>query len=112
VGITERKKIPTFKVAMADFLAWSAQEHQAHPATHHRYQVSGGALIRHFKNTPLDRIAPKDVERFKTTRSSEHKTARAGLKRKQTAEKLRPATVNRELACLTAHSVLLESSPG
>jgi len=102
VGIAERKKIPTFKAAMAHFLAWSAQEHQAHPSTHRRYQVSSAALLRHFKDTPLDKIAPEDVERFKTTRSSEHKNARAGLKRKQTAKKLRPATVNRELACLKA----------
>jgi integrase len=102
VGITERKKIPSFKTAMADFLAWSAQEHRAHPATYRRYQVSSAALLRHFKDTPLDKITPEDVERFKTTRSMEYKTARAGRKRKQTAERLRPATVNRELACLKA----------
>lgn len=102
VGITERKKIPTFKAAMADFLAWSAQEHRAHPATHRRYQVSSLALLRYFKDTPLDKVTPEDVERFKTTRSAEHKTARAGQRRKQTAKKLRPATVNRELACLKA----------
>jgi integrase len=102
VGITERKKVPTFKAAMADFLEWSAQEHRAHPATHRRYQVSSAALLRHFKDTSLDKITPEDVERFKTIRSTEYKAARAGVKRKQTAKRLRPATVNRELACLKA----------
>jgi hypothetical protein len=30
VGITERKKAPSFKKAMSDFLSWSLSEHQAH----------------------------------------------------------------------------------
>jgi integrase len=102
VGITERKKIPAFKAAMADFLAWSSQEHREHSATYRRYQVSSAALLRHFKDISLDKITPEDVERFKTNRSAEYKTARSGAKRKQTAKKLRPATVNRELACLKA----------
>jgi hypothetical protein len=34
VGIMERKKIPAFKAALADFLNWSEREHQAHPGTH------------------------------------------------------------------------------
>jgi integrase len=102
VGITERKAIPTFKIAMADFLSWSAQEHPANPATHRRYEVSSAALLRHFKDTSLDRITPEAVERFKTVRSADYKTARASGKRKQTNKKLRPATVNRELACLKA----------
>jgi integrase len=102
VGITERKRIPTFKAAMDDFLAWSAQEHQAHTATHRRYRVSSTALLRHFKDAPLDKITPEDVERFKVARSAEYKTVRSGEKRKHTAKRLRPATVNRELACLKA----------
>ena len=104
VGITERKRIPAFKAAMDDFLSWSEQEHQAHPATHRRYQVSSIALLRHFKDSSLDAITPEDVERFKSARSLERKTARVGKdgKRKPTAKRLRPATVNRELACLKA----------
>jgi hypothetical protein len=38
VGITERKRIPSFKVAMSDFLKWSEKEHK--PPTHRRYRVS------------------------------------------------------------------------
>lgn len=101
VGIIERKKLPTFKTAMDDFLAWSEQEH---PATHRRHQISSIALLRHFKDASLDKISPEDVERFKTARAAECKTARAGKgkKRKQTMKRIRPATVNRELACLKA----------
>jgi integrase len=102
VGITERRKVPTFKGAMGDFLAWSEQEHKAHPETHRRYRVSSVALLRHFRDVSIDKIAPEEVERFKTLRSVENKTIRAGKKRKQTTKKLRPATVNRELACLKA----------
>jgi integrase len=102
VGITERKAIPTFKIAMANFLSWSVQEHRSNPATHRRYAVSSAALLRHFKDTSLDKITPEVVERFKTVRSAEYKTARTKGKRKQTNKRLRPATVNRELACLKA----------
>jgi integrase len=102
VGIVERKKIPTFRGAIADFLAWSEQEHQAHPETHRRYRVSSVALLRHFRDVSIDNITSEEVERFKTLRSAENKTIRAGEKRRQTTKKLRPATVNRELACLKA----------
>jgi integrase len=102
VGITERKQIPAFKPALQDFLAWSAEEHRAHPATHRRYEVSSAALLRHFKDVSLGKITPEEVERFKTLRSAEKKTVRSGEKRKPTAKRIRPATVNRELACLKA----------
>ncbi|MHB1674726.1 MAG: tyrosine-type recombinase/integrase [Acidobacteriaceae bacterium] len=102
VGITERRKIPIFKDAVADFLSWSQQEHQPHPETHRRYQVSSIALLRHFGNVSLDKITPEEVERFKKARSAENKTVRSGEKRKPTGKRIRPATVNRELACLKA----------
>jgi integrase len=103
VGITERKPIPAFRAAMVDFLRWSKEEHDAHQATHRRYEVSSVALLRHFRDTQLDKLTPEDVERFKTTRSGECKTVRArDGKRRSTSKKLRPATVNRELACLKA----------
>jgi integrase len=104
VGITERKKAPGFKAAMRSFLEWSEGEHAAKPATHRRYQVSSIALLRHFGDQPLDRITPEDVERFKASRAMEHKTVKGKEKdtRKRTARRIRPATVNRELACLKA----------
>ena len=94
VGITERKKIPGFKAALADFPSWSEQEHRTHPATHRRYQVSAVALRKHFFDVPLDRITPEEVERYKTLRS--------GQVSPRTRRTVKPATVNRELACLKA----------
>lgn len=35
VGIEEPKAIPKFSQAMKDFLAWSEQEHKAHPNTYY-----------------------------------------------------------------------------
>jgi integrase len=102
VGITERKPIPGFRSAMSDFLKWSEQQHTDHPATHRRYRVSSVALLRFFADTPLDKITADEVERFKTARAKEFKTARAKKGRVQTKKRVRPATVNRELACLKA----------
>ena len=102
VGITERKPVPGFRSAMSDFLEWSEEEHAAHPRTHARYRVSSVALLRHFGDTPLDKITPEEVEHFKTVRAGEFKTARSKKGRVQTKRKIRPATVNRELACLKA----------
>jgi integrase len=102
VGITERKKIPAFKAALADFLGWSEREHQAHPATYRRYVTSSVALLRYFKDMSLDKITPDEVERFKTVRLSQCRTVRGKDKRRVTDKKIQPATVNRELACLRA----------
>jgi len=104
VGITERKKAPGFKAAMRSFLAWSEQQHKRHPATFRRYRISSAALLSHFGDQPIDRITPDDVEQFKAARSIEHKTVKGKEKgtRKRTEQRLMPATVNRELACLKA----------
>jgi integrase len=103
VGITERKKIPAFKAAMADFLKWAKQDHQMAPSTAERYRYSSFALLSFFGDKPLDKITPDEVERYKTSRAAEFKTVRGkDKKRVQTKQRLRPATVNRELACLRA----------
>lgn len=102
VGITERKRIPAFKSAMADFLAWSEQEHREKPATHRRYRISSVALLRYFKDVSLDKLTADEVERFKTARLNQFSTVRAKDKRRATDQKIRPATVNREMACLRA----------
>lgn len=91
VGIRDRKPVLSFNAAMKAFLAWSEQEHAAHPRTYLRYKTSSAALLRHFQQVKLDAISPDDVEQFKTIRA-----AQSG---KRTKRSLRPATVNRELAC-------------
>ena len=100
VGITERKPIPTFRAAMSDFLCWS--ERSLKKPTHRRYKTSAVALLKHFRETALDKIGPEEVEGFKTTRGAERTTVRSKDRRVQTGKPLRPATVNRELACLKA----------
>jgi integrase len=104
VGITERKKAPGFKAAMKSFLSWSQAEHEAHPATHRRYKVSSLALLSHFGDKHIDQITTEDVEGFKAARAMESATAKGKEKgtRKSTGKRIRPATVNRELACLKA----------
>jgi integrase len=102
VGIEEPKKIPSFTSAMKDFLKWSEQQYAAHPNTYRRYEISSKALLRFFGNKPLDRITSGEVEKFITWRARQKK-APAGKKSKKPAKatkQLRPATVNRELACL------------
>jgi integrase len=52
------------------------------------------ALLKHFKEKRLDQITPDDVEAYKTWRAKQ--------KSPKTKRVLRPATTNRELACLKA----------
>jgi integrase len=104
VGIVEKKKAPAFKSGMQAFLDRSKQQHEGRPATHRRYRVSSVALLRHFTDQPLDRVTAEDVEQFKTARALEFTTVKAKEKgkRKKTNERVKPATVNRELAGLKA----------
>jgi integrase len=92
VGIEEKLPVPAFKEAMKDFLAWSKFEHARRSNTHRRYATSSKALLRYFKDAPLDRITSDSVEQFKKWRLKQKGT--------RTKRSLRPATVNRELACL------------
>ena len=54
--------------------------------------MSSKALKRFFGAMPLDRITPETVEKFKTSH--------ARKKSDFTGRRLRPATINRESACL------------
>ena len=94
VGIIDRKPAPPFSVAIREFLKWSEQQHKAHPGTYRRYSISSRALLRFFKDTSVDRITAAEVEKFKTLRAVQ--------KGERTKRTIRPATVNRELACLKA----------
>jgi len=94
VGIVEKKKVRGFKSAMTDFLKWSEHEHKAHPGTFLRYRYSSIPLLAHFKDVALDKITPDEVEQYKRIRSAQVSP--------RTHRKVKPATVNRELACLRA----------
>jgi integrase len=130
VGLEAKKRAPLFSAAMKDFLAWSQHEHAAHPNTHKRYETSSKPLLKFFGDTPLDQITPDDVEKFKMWRIKQKKSppvkkaAKLAASGKQatrdakTDKTLKPATVNRELACLKIlfnfyikSDVLMKSNP-
>jgi len=95
-GIIERTPVPLFDDAMKAFLDWSEQEHKEHPATYRRYKTSSKALLKFvkFKSKPIDQITPAIIEDYKA-----HRARQTG---KKTKRAIKPATVNRELACLKA----------
>jgi len=101
--IKRLKATPLFKDAMADFLDWSSQHHAEHPNTTKRYECAAKPLVQAFGAKPLNTITPDDVEKYKTLRLSQGGKRGAGNgKVMETGQKLKPATVNRELACLKA----------
>ena len=105
VGLEAKKPVPIFSEAMKTFLEWSKHEHAAHPNTYRRYETSSKALLRFFADTPLDQIKPENIEQFKVWRIKQKKKPPAKKVKKlgaaaKTDKALKPATVNRELACL------------
>jgi len=106
--IDEGNQVSSFKAAMSEFLRWAKSNYTEHPRTYQRYVTSSGALLRFFRDRKLQSITVKDVERFKNARAKERKRYKvsrkraAGLKRRPAPKPktIRPATVNRELACL------------
>jgi Phage integrase family/Phage integrase SAM-like domain len=80
---------------MKGFLEWSKAEHKEHPRTYQRYKVSSKALLvfSKFNGKPIDQISPALVEEYKTYRARGKRTKRL----------IKPATINRELACLKAN---------
>jgi L-lactate utilization protein LutC len=105
VGIEEpeeREPVPKFNQAMKDFLEWAEQKYAAHPNTYRRYEISSKALLRYFNNKPIDRITKDDVEKFMMWRARQKKAPQGKKSKKapKATKQLRPATINRELACL------------
>jgi integrase len=92
LNVKRKQAAPAFNAAMAEFLEWSKEHHAAHPNTTLRYGSAAKPLLRFFGNALLDSITPEDVEQYRKQR--------ARLKSERTGRKLRPATINRELACL------------
>src|SRR5262249_1260653 len=95
-GIIERPRIPLFNEAVTAFLKWPQQEHKDHPRTHIRYKTSSKPLLlfSRFRGRAIDEITADDIEAYKTRRGTQ-----SGKKTKRT---IKPATINRELACLKA----------
>jgi hypothetical protein len=79
---------------MKAFLEWSKAEHPEHPATYQRHKTASLPLLAYlkFKGKPIDEITPAMIEDYKAYRSRQ-----TG---KKTRKPIKPATVNRELACL------------
>lgn len=92
VGIEEKEPAPNFKQAMKDFLSQAKGELRESSA--HRYEIASKPLLRYFKDIEIDRITPELVEKYKASRRK-HTV-------KRTDTLIRPASINRELACLKA----------
>lgn len=98
---TPRSAIPRFDVAMNEFLKWAELEHPTKPATVRRYRVSSVALLQHFGTIRIDRIDQAAVEEFKDWRKVQKaKPRKTKHVKAQPTHRIKPATVNRELACL------------
>jgi NAD-dependent DNA ligase len=97
-------KVPTFKDALNEYLNWSKMEHATKTATTRRYETSGKPLLQYFGETTLEEITPDEVEKYKLWRSRQTKKPPIRKlkknKRATTSKQLKPATINRELACL------------
>lgn len=101
--IKRQKETPLFKDAITEFLAYSRQQHAEHPNTTRRYEYASKPLIQAFGAKLLSAITPEEVEKYKAARLNEEGRRGVGNgKVRKTGKKLKPATVNRELACLKA----------
>jgi len=105
VGFEEKKPVPLFKAAMKEYLARLIAD-CGKPNTRHRAETSSKALLRYFGDKSVDRISVDDVERFKDWRRKQKKQAPHNKlsknKHATVTAIIRPATLNRELACLRA----------
>jgi integrase len=106
VGLEDKKPVPSFKAAIREFLDRSQIDHADKPNTHRRYETTSKALLRYFEDKQLDQIGVDDVENFKDWRRRQKKQQPNKKlkknKRATTTKTIKPATVNRELACLRA----------
>ncbi|HJR06630.1 MAG TPA: tyrosine-type recombinase/integrase [Pyrinomonadaceae bacterium] len=106
VGIEEKKPVPMFKEAIREFLDRSQIDHAGKRNTMRRTETSSKALLRFFDGKRLDAITVEEVEKFKDWRRRQKKQPPHRKLQKQkratTTKPIKPATVNRELACLRA----------
>ncbi len=94
VGL-RRRVCPEFRnFVESEFLPWSEAMHQDRPPTHRRHRVAIVPLLDFFSGKTLNEIDQGMIEKYKMRRIQEKSSV--------TGRKLRPATVNRELAALRA----------
>ena len=75
-GIVHRGPTPKFEgFVKNEFLPWSKKQHESHPRTHKRYEVSARRLVSFFGELPLDAISTAQVEKFKLSRAEEISSA-------------------------------------
>ncbi len=92
IGIKAKVKAPTFKQAVTDFLKMSKLEHAQKPNSYARIDHSCQTLKKFFGETKVDRIEPKDIEKFIQWRSRQ--TSR------KTKELITRDSINNELIVL------------
>ncbi len=104
VGFKEKERAPHFKEAMEEFLKWA--QYSSAINTQRRSSTASRTLLRFFENRRIDLIGTDYVEAFKEWRRVQSKQAPNKQLRKnhnsKTTAIIKPATVNRELACLRA----------
>lgn len=95
------KSAPKFEPAMQEFLDW--KKRMTRPNTYRKTKSCSEHLIKAFRNRKLSAISVNDVLDYQTSRSKAMKQA-SGKPRVKTPyvakDKVKPATVNRELATL------------
>jgi integrase len=84
----DEEGIPTFRIAMARFLAAAKMKYRDHPVTAKRLDTCSKPLVRYFKNRSLDAIRSADAFAYREWRAT--------TPSKVTKRLLRPATLNRE----------------
>ncbi len=92
IGIKPKQKAPAFSRAVEDFLKMSEVEHAQKPNSFVRIRYSCQSLKIYFKETKVDRIEPKDVEKFIRWRSRQTS--------QKTGKPVTRDTVNLELIAL------------
>ena len=94
VGL-KRRVCPEFRNFIdSEFLPWFEAMHQDHLRTYRRHRVAVVPLLDFFSGRTLSEIDQGMIEKYKTRRIQEKSSV--------TGRRLRPATVNRELAALRA----------
>ncbi len=92
IGIKPKKDAPIFAKAIEDYLVWSKVEHSQKPNSFVRIEFSCKPLIEFFGKAKVNRIEPKDVEKFVIWRS--------GQISRKTKKMITRDTVNFELITL------------